>query len=73
MNILITGGAGYIGSHITEKLVKQKNNVVIVDNLKTGSRRLINKKAQFFKSDINYLQISIHTFNINFKFRQITK
>ncbi len=53
MNILITGGAGYIGSHITEKLVKQKNNVVIVDNLKTGSRRLINKKAQFFKSDIN--------------------
>ena len=57
MNILITGGAGYIGSHITEKLVKQKNNVVIVDNLKTGSRKLINKKAKFFKIDIN---------NINF-------
>ena len=35
MNILITGGAGYIGSHIVEKLVKQKYQVVIIDNLKT--------------------------------------
>ena len=35
-NILITGGAGYIGSHIVEELVKQKNNVFILDNLVTG-------------------------------------
>ena len=53
MNILITGGAGYIGSHIAEKLVQQKYQVVIIDNLITGYKRLINKKSVFFKSDIN--------------------
>ena len=51
-NILITGGAGYIGSHISEILVKKKKNVFIVDNLSTGYRKLINKKAKFFKVDI---------------------
>ena len=52
MSILITGGAGYIGSHIAEQLINQKNNVIIVDNLETGHKRLINKKAIFIKSDI---------------------
>ena len=37
MNILVTGGAGYIGSHVVELLVKKKsNNVYILDNLSTG-------------------------------------
>jgi UDP-glucose 4-epimerase len=52
-NILLTGGAGYIGSHIAEILVKRKKNVFIVDNLSTGYKRLINKKAKFFKLDIH--------------------
>jgi UDP-glucose 4-epimerase len=51
-NILITGGAGYIGSHTTEILIKNKKKVFIVDNLSTGFRRLVNKKAKFFKVDI---------------------
>ena len=51
-NILITGGAGYIGSHISEVLIKNKKKIFIVDNLSTGYRRLINKKAKFFKIDI---------------------
>ena len=51
-NILITGGAGYIGSHIVELLVKSKNKIFIYDNLVTGSRKLINKKATFIKGDI---------------------
>ena len=51
-NILITGGAGYIGSHISEVLIKNKKRIFIVDNLSTGHRRLINKKAKFFKVDI---------------------
>ncbi len=50
--ILITGGAGYIGSHIVEKLVKTNKNVFILDNLSTGFKRLINKKATFIKGDI---------------------
>ena len=52
-NILITGGAGYIGSHISEILVKNKKKIYIVDNLSTGYRSLINKKAKFFKLNIN--------------------
>ena len=51
-NILITGGAGYIGSHIAEVLIKNKKKIFIADNLSTGYRRLINKKAKFFKIDI---------------------
>ena len=51
--ILITGGAGYIGSHVAEKLVKTKCKIVIVDNLQRGSRKLVNKKTNFIKADIN--------------------
>ena len=51
-NILVTGGAGYIGSHIIEILIKRKKKVVIVDNLTTGHKKLINKKAKFFEIDI---------------------
>ena len=51
-NILITGGAGYIGSHITEVLLKKKKKVFLLDNLSTGHRKLINKKTKFFKHDI---------------------
>ena len=51
-NILVTGGAGYIGAHIIEILIKKKKNIFIVDNLTTGHKKLINKKAKFFKLDI---------------------
>ncbi len=51
-NILITGGAGYIGSHIAEILIKKRKKLFIVDNLTTGHKKLINKKAKFFKLDI---------------------
>ena len=51
-NILITGGAGYIGSHVSEVLIKNKKKIFIIDNLSTGYKRLINKKAKFFKVDI---------------------
>jgi UDP-glucose 4-epimerase len=67
-NILITGGAGYIGSHVTEQLIKNKEKVIILDNLVTGYKKLINKKAKFIKADIkNKLKISkiIRDYNIN--------
>ena len=54
-NILVTGGAGYIGSHIVELLVKHKFKVIIYDNLSTGYKKLINKKAKFIKGDIKNL------------------
>ena len=43
-SILITGGAGYIGSHIAEKLEKTKSKVIIYDNLITSYKRLKIKK-----------------------------
>tara|TARA_B100000780_G_scaffold229166_1_gene168714 strand:- start:1308 stop:2282 length:975 start_codon:yes stop_codon:yes gene_type:complete len=51
-NILMTGGAGYIGSHISEILIKNNKKLFIVDNLSTGFKELINKKAFFYNLDI---------------------
>ena len=69
MNILVTGGAGYIGSHIIELLVKKKTNkVIVIDNLSTGYKILINKKSKFFKGDINNKKLInklINKFNID--------
>jgi UDP-glucose 4-epimerase len=48
-NILVTGGAGYIGSKIAADLIKKKYKVYIIDNLSTGHKILINKKAIFLK------------------------
>jgi len=58
-NVLVTGGAGFIGSHITELLIKKRFSVFIIDNLTSGHKRLINKKARFFRVDINdYKKVS---------------
>ena len=58
-NILVTGGAGYIGSHIVEQLIKTKARIIIIDNLVTGYKKLINKKAIFVKGDIkNFKKLS---------------
>jgi UDP-glucose 4-epimerase len=51
-NILITGGAGYIGSHIAEILVTNNKKIFIIDNLSTGFKKLINKKAFFYNLNI---------------------
>jgi len=48
----MTGGAGYIGSHISEILIKNNKKLFIVDNLSTGFKELINKKAFFYNLDI---------------------
>ena len=52
-NILITGGAGYIGSHVANLLLDNNYNVTIIDNLITGNKQLIPKKANFFNCDIS--------------------
>lgn len=52
MSILVTGGAGYIGSHTVYKLIEEGRDVVIIDNLETGHMEAINPKAKFYKGDI---------------------
>ncbi len=51
-NILVTGGAGYIGSKICYDLIDKGFEVVIVDNLTTGHKKLINKNCVFYKVNI---------------------
>lgn len=57
MKILVTGGAGFIGSHVVEKLLQEKCQVVIIDNLSTGLQENINKAAKFIKMDIRSNQL----------------
>ncbi len=52
MNVLVTGGAGFIGSHIVDRLIDEGHNVVIIDNMVTGQADLINPQATFYQEDI---------------------
>jgi UDP-glucose 4-epimerase len=52
MKIIITGGAGFIASHVADAYIRLGHKVVIIDNLATGFRKNINPKAKFYKADI---------------------
>jgi len=52
LNILVTGGAGFIGSHVADAYIKAGHKVVVIDNLSMGNRRNINPEAKFYKTDI---------------------
>ncbi len=52
MKILVTGGAGFIGSHVADAYIKAGHKVVVVDDLSTGSRKNLNPKAKFHQADI---------------------
>lgn len=55
--VLVTGGAGFIGSHLIDRLLKEGNRVICIDSLSTGSRENLiqhqkNKQLTFIKHDI---------------------
>lgn len=52
MKILVSGGAGFIGSHIADAYIEAGHDVVVVDNLSTGRRPNLNPKARFYHADI---------------------
>lgn len=52
MKILVTGGAGFIGSHVADAYIKEGHTVVVVDNLCTGTKKNIHPEARFYPCDI---------------------
>jgi UDP-glucose 4-epimerase len=62
---VVTGGAGFIGSNLVDKLIKQGIKVIVLDDLSTGKRENINPKAEFIECDISTASQVDLTFYIN--------
>ncbi len=58
MNIIVTGGAGFIGSHIVDDLISDGHDVLVIDNLSTGNLNNLNPKAKFENLDITDINLS---------------
>lgn len=63
MLCLVTGGAGFIGSHIQDKLIELGHEVAVLDNLRSGKRENLNPKVKFFEADVQNLDKVSQIFN----------
>ncbi len=57
MKIFVTGGAGFIGSHVVDRYIGEGHTVVVMDNLSTGLRQNVHQKAIFYEGDITSPQL----------------
>ena len=55
--VIVTGGAGFIGSHLVDKLIKKGIEVIIIDNLSTGKKENLNPKAFHVNIDLSTMNI----------------
>ncbi|MBI2043113.1 UDP-glucose 4-epimerase GalE [Candidatus Pacearchaeota archaeon] len=65
MKILVTGGAGYVGSHAVRELLKNGYEVVVYDNLSRGFQESLPKDVKFINGDLNNPELLEHVFNSN--------
>ena len=56
MRAIVTGGAGFIGSNLVDRLINDGHDVIIIDNLSTGKEKNINPKAKFYRKDITQMR-----------------
>ena len=57
MRVCVTGGAGFIGSHLVDRLIALGHTVLVIDNLTTGVREFVNQKATFIEMDVRDVNI----------------
>ena len=72
MRIVVTGGAGFIGSHLVDRLIKEGHAVQVIDNLYTGNKDFINPKAEFVELDIRSSELysTLELFKPDYIFHQ---
>lgn len=58
MRVLVTGGAGFIGSHLVDALLENEHSVVVIDDLSTGKKENLNPDAEFHELDIRSPELS---------------
>jgi UDP-glucose 4-epimerase len=63
MKALVTGGAGFIGSHIQDRLIAEGHEVAIVDSMRSGNKQNLHEKSTFFEVDIRDRESMNNTFN----------
>lgn len=56
MRVFVTGGLGFIGSHVVDRLIEEGNSVTIFDNLSSGKEKFLNKNARFIKGDLKDME-----------------
>ena len=57
MKILVTGGAGFIGSHVVDNYIKERHDIVVIDDLSSGKLENVNSKAKFYLMDIRSKEV----------------